>query len=78
MYPSSESRSLAVDHHEDLLLLTDMARRNLSELRWSGMSAPGTKREFGQEHFYAGNPMHCRPSSLSVGFLQIIREHCRH
>jgi len=30
-------------------------------------SAYGTKREFGQGHFYAGNPTHCRPPSLSVG-----------
>ncbi len=30
--------------------LSGMGRWNLSELRWNGRSASGTKREFGQGH----------------------------
>ncbi len=31
------------------------------------MSAPGTKREFGQGHFQVGKPTHCRLPTPSVG-----------
>ena len=44
-----------------------MGRRNLSELRRSGMSAVGTKREFSPERLEGRKPPHCRRSGLNVG-----------